>query len=100
MVTAHGSLGEHQFGAAPQNWPLMGKLLPYWLDESSNVSGVCVCVCVCACACACACACTATTNACFFNTESGRRLTNQDTYCVLMLLFMCPRLRSPSSATQ
>lgn len=37
MVTAHGNLGEHQFGAAPQNWPLMGKTLPYWLDEGSNV---------------------------------------------------------------
>ena len=37
MATAHGNLGEHQFGATPHNWPLMGKLLPYWLDEKSNV---------------------------------------------------------------
>ena len=37
MVTAHGNLGDHQFGAKPQNWPLMGKTLPYWLDETSNV---------------------------------------------------------------
>ncbi|CAI8024779.1 Protein O-mannosyltransferase 1, partial [Geodia barretti] len=36
MATAHGNLGEHQFGATPHNWPLMGKLLPYWLDEKSN----------------------------------------------------------------
>ena len=37
MATAHGNLGEHQFGAPPHNWPLMGKTLPYWLDEGSNV---------------------------------------------------------------
>jgi dolichyl-phosphate-mannose-protein mannosyltransferase len=36
MATAHGNLGEHQFGATPHSWPLMGKLLPYWLDEKSN----------------------------------------------------------------
>ena len=36
MAYAHGSLGDHTFGAPPQNWPLMGKTLPYWLDESSN----------------------------------------------------------------
>ena len=37
MVTAHGNLGDHQFGAPPQNWPLIGKTLPYWLDETNNV---------------------------------------------------------------
>ncbi len=37
MVTAHGNLGDHQFGAKPPSWPLMGKTLPYWLDEHSNV---------------------------------------------------------------
>ena len=36
MVTAHGNLGDHQFGAPPQSWPMMGKTLPYWLDERSN----------------------------------------------------------------
>ena len=36
MLTAHGNLGDHTFGAAPQHWPLMGKTLPYWLDEKSN----------------------------------------------------------------
>lgn len=36
MVTAHGNLGDHQFGAPPQNWPLIGKTLPYWLDETNN----------------------------------------------------------------
>lgn len=36
MVTAHSTLGDHTFGAAPQSWPLMGKTLPYWLDESTN----------------------------------------------------------------
>ena len=37
MVTAHGNLGSHQFGAVPQSWPLIGKTLPYWLDEKNNV---------------------------------------------------------------
>lgn len=36
MVTAHGNLGSHQFGAVPQSWPLIGKTLPYWLDEKNN----------------------------------------------------------------
>lgn len=36
MANAHGSLGDHTFGAPPHNWPLMGKTLPYWLDEKSN----------------------------------------------------------------
>ena len=36
MITAHGNLGDHQFGALPHSWPMMGKTLPYWLDERSN----------------------------------------------------------------
>ena len=36
MANAHSNLGDHTFGAAPQSWPLMGKTLPYWLDEKSN----------------------------------------------------------------
>ena len=36
MATAHSTMGDHTFAAAPANWPLMGKSLPYWLDENSN----------------------------------------------------------------
>ena len=36
MASAHSNLGDHTFGAPPQSWPLMGKTLPYWLDEKSN----------------------------------------------------------------
>ena len=36
MATAHSTLGDHTFGAPPQNWPLLGKTLPYWLDENTN----------------------------------------------------------------
>ena len=36
MANAHSNLGDHTFGAPPQSWPLMGKTLPYWLDEKSN----------------------------------------------------------------
>ncbi len=36
MANAHSNLGDHTFGATPQSWPLMGKTLPYWLDEKSN----------------------------------------------------------------
>ena len=36
MANAHSNLGDHTFGAPPHNWPLMGKTLPYWLDETSN----------------------------------------------------------------
>ena len=36
MATAHSTLGDHTFAADPANWPLMGKSLPYWLDEKSN----------------------------------------------------------------
>ena len=39
MLSAHGSLGDHQFGAPPRYWPLLGKTLPYWLDTNNNVSG-------------------------------------------------------------
>ena len=38
MLSAHGSLGDHQFGSPAYHWPLIGKTLPYWLDEESNVS--------------------------------------------------------------
>ena len=37
MLAAHGNLGEHQFGASPIHWPLLGKTLPYWLDNKTNV---------------------------------------------------------------
>ena len=36
MISAHSSLGDHTFGAPPLNWPLMGKTLPYWLDQKTN----------------------------------------------------------------
>ena len=36
MATAHSTMGDHTFAADPANWPLMGKSLPYWLDENSN----------------------------------------------------------------
>ena len=36
MANAHSNLGDHTFGAAPHSWPLMGKTLPYWLDEKTN----------------------------------------------------------------
>ena len=36
MVTAHSTMGDHTFAADPTNWPLMGKSLPYWLDETNN----------------------------------------------------------------
>ena len=36
MATAHSTMGDHTFAADPANWPLMGKSLPYWLDEKSN----------------------------------------------------------------
>lgn len=36
MITAHSTMGDHTFAADPANWPLMGKSLPYWLDETSN----------------------------------------------------------------
>ena len=36
MAHAHSNLGDHNFGAPPQSWPMMGKTLPYWLDEKSN----------------------------------------------------------------
>ncbi len=36
MANAHSSLGDHTFGSPPQNWPMMGKTLPYWLDEKTN----------------------------------------------------------------
>ena len=36
MATAHSTMGDHTFAATPANWPLMGKSLPYWLDEHSN----------------------------------------------------------------
>ena len=36
MANAHSNLGDHTFGAPPQSWPMMGKTLPYWLDEKSN----------------------------------------------------------------
>ena len=36
MVYAHSNLGDHNFGAAPHTWPMMGKTLPYWLDKQSN----------------------------------------------------------------
>lgn len=38
MLAAHGNLGDHQFGATPSQWPLLGKTLPYWLDNKTNVS--------------------------------------------------------------
>ena len=38
MLAAHGNLGDHQFGATPIKWPLLGKTLPYWLHNKSNVS--------------------------------------------------------------
>ena len=37
MLAAHGNLGDHQFGATPITWPLLGKTLPYWLHNKSNV---------------------------------------------------------------
>ena len=36
MATAHSTMGDHTFAAPPANWPMMGKCLPYWLDEYSN----------------------------------------------------------------
>jgi dolichyl-phosphate-mannose-protein mannosyltransferase len=36
MLAAHGNLGDHQFGAPPTQWPLLGKTLPYWLDNKTN----------------------------------------------------------------
>ena len=38
MLAAHGNLGDHQFGATPIQWPLLGKTLPYWLHNKTNVS--------------------------------------------------------------
>ena len=38
MLSAHGSLGDHQFGSPAYHWPLIGKTLPYWLDAETNVS--------------------------------------------------------------
>ena len=43
MVAAHGNLGDHQFGATPIKWPLLGKTLPYWLHHNTNVSTVLIC---------------------------------------------------------
>lgn len=37
MLAAHGNLGDHQFGASPAQWPLLGKTLPYWLHNKTNV---------------------------------------------------------------
>lgn len=36
MLAAHGNLGDHQFGATPIQWPLLGKTLPYWLHNKTN----------------------------------------------------------------
>ena len=38
MFGAHGSMSEHSYGSRPQQWILLQKTLPYWLDSASNVS--------------------------------------------------------------
>ena len=37
MLTAHGSMSDHDYGSKPLQWLLLIKTLPYWLDSSSNV---------------------------------------------------------------
>lgn len=38
MFGAHGSMSDHSYGSRPQQWILLQKTLPYWLDSSTNVS--------------------------------------------------------------
>lgn len=43
MFGAHSSMSDHSYGSRPQQWILLQKTLPYWLDSATNVScsGVC-----------------------------------------------------------
>ena len=42
MLTAHGSMSDHDYGSKPLQWLLLIKTLPYWLDSSTNVRLSCV----------------------------------------------------------